>query len=61
LKKKKHNLLTYFRLTCVEIFTFSLGLAWGYIMQRTDSILGSALFHAGADIPVFIGIFSNTF
>jgi uncharacterized protein len=43
------------------IFTFSLGLAWGYIMQRTNSILGSILFHAGTDIPVFIGIFSNTF
>ena len=43
------------------VFTFSLGLDWGYIMQRTDSIVGSALFHAGTDIPVFIGIFSNTF
>jgi membrane protease YdiL (CAAX protease family) len=43
------------------IFTFALGLAWGYIMQRTDSILGSVLFHAGTDIPVFIGIFSNIF
>jgi uncharacterized protein len=43
------------------IFTFSLGLVWGYIMQRTNSILGSTLFHAGTDIPVFIGIFSNTF
>ena len=43
------------------VFTFSLGLVWGYIMQRTDSILGSTLFHAGTDIPVFIGIFSNTF
>jgi len=43
------------------IFTFSLGLAWGYIMQRTDSILGSVLFHAGTDIPVFTGIFSNIF
>jgi membrane protease YdiL (CAAX protease family) len=43
------------------IFTFSLGLVWGYIMQRTDSILGSALFHAGTDIPIFLGIFSNTF
>jgi uncharacterized protein len=43
------------------VFTFSLGLAWGYIMQRTDSMLGSVLFHAGTDIPVFIGIFSNTF
>ena len=43
------------------IFTFALGLAWGYIMQRTDSIIGSVLFHAGTDIPVFIGIFSNMF
>jgi membrane protease YdiL (CAAX protease family) len=43
------------------IFTFSLGLAWGYIMQRTNSIIGSVLFHAGTDIPVFIGIFSNIF
>jgi len=43
------------------LFTFSLGLAWGYIMQRTDSILGSILFHAGTDFPVFIGIFSNIF
>jgi hypothetical protein len=43
------------------IFTFALGLTWGYIMQRTDSVLGSILFHAGTDIPVFIGIFSNTF
>ena len=43
------------------IFTFSLGLAWGYIMQRTDSVLGSILFHAGTDIPVFLGIFSNIF
>ncbi|TRO43980.1 CPBP family intramembrane metalloprotease [Candidatus Bathyarchaeota archaeon] len=43
------------------IFTFSLGLLWGYIIQRTDSIIGSALFHAGTDIPIFLGIFSNAF
>ncbi len=43
------------------VFTFSLGLAWGYIMQRTDSAIGAILFHAGTDIPVFLGIFSNTF
>jgi membrane protease YdiL (CAAX protease family) len=43
------------------IFTFSLGLVWGYIMQRTDSMLGSVLFHAGSDIPVFLGIFSTVF
>jgi hypothetical protein len=41
------------------IFTFISGLAWGYIMQRTGSILGSILFHAGTDIPVFLAIFSN--
>ncbi len=43
------------------VFTFSLGLVWGYIMQRTGGILGSVLFHAGTDIPVFVGIFSNSF
>jgi membrane protease YdiL (CAAX protease family) len=42
-------------------FTFSLGLAWGYIMQHTDSLIGSVLFHAGTDVPVFLGIFSNAF
>jgi uncharacterized protein len=42
-------------------FTFVLGLAWGYLMQRTDSIIGSVLFHAGTDIPVFLGIFSTMF
>jgi membrane protease YdiL (CAAX protease family) len=43
------------------IFTFSLGLIWGYIMQRTDSIIASTIFHAGSDISVFLGIFSNLF
>jgi hypothetical protein len=28
---------------------------------RANSILGSALFHAGTDIPIFLGIFSNAF
>jgi membrane protease YdiL (CAAX protease family) len=36
-----------------------LALAWGYIMQKTDSIWGSILFHAGMDIPIMLGIFSN--
>jgi len=54
------NAYTPFIWTLVA-FTFSLGLAWGYIMQRTDSLIGSVLFHAGTDIPVFLGIFSNTF
>jgi len=41
------------------IITFILGLGLGYIMRRTDSILGPILFHAGTDIPVFLGIMSN--
>jgi len=28
-------------------------------MLKIDSLLGSVLFHAGADIPVILGIFSN--
>jgi uncharacterized protein len=36
-----------------------LALAWGWLMQKTDSIWGSFLFHAGMDIPVMVGIFSN--
>ena len=35
-----------------------LALAWGSIMQKTDSLWGSVLFHAGADIPTIIGILS---
>jgi membrane protease YdiL (CAAX protease family) len=38
--------------------TFLLGLAWGYVMRKTDSIIGSALFHAAMDIAIILGIFS---
>jgi membrane protease YdiL (CAAX protease family) len=35
-----------------------LALAWGFIMQKTDSIWGSVLFHAGTDIPVVLSLFA---
>ncbi len=38
--------------------TFLLVLAWGWLMQKTQSIWGSALFHAAMDIPIMAGIFS---
>ncbi len=38
---------------------FPLALAWGYVMQKTDGLWGSILFHAGMDIPIMLGIFSN--
>jgi membrane protease YdiL (CAAX protease family) len=35
-------------------FTLVLGLVLGYLMQRSGSILGPAIFHAGSDIPIFL-------
>lgn len=40
------------------ILTFFLGLGFGEVIQRTDSLLGAILFHAAADIPVILAIFS---
>jgi len=40
------------------ILTFFLGLAFGAVIQKTDSLVGAILFHAGADIPVIIAVFS---
>jgi len=40
------------------ILTFFLGLAFGAVIQKTDSLLGAIIFHAGADIPVIIAVFS---
>jgi membrane protease YdiL (CAAX protease family) len=37
-----------------------LALAWGYIMRKTDSLWGSVLFHAGMDLPIILGLWSNT-
>ncbi len=38
--------------------TFILGLIWGYLIQRTNSIIGASLFHSAMDIAVILGIFS---
>jgi len=40
------------------VLTFFLGLGFGGVMQDTDSLLGSVLFHAAADIPVILAVFS---
>jgi uncharacterized protein len=39
-------------------FTFFLGLFLGYLMQRSGSLLGPVLFHAGSDIPIFLAYLS---
>jgi membrane protease YdiL (CAAX protease family) len=39
--------------------TFGLALLWGLVMQRTRSVWGSALFHAGADMLIVLQIFAQ--
>ena len=46
-------------ISVLVVSTFILGLVLGYVMQKTDSIIGPILLHAGTDLPIFIGIFSN--
>jgi membrane protease YdiL (CAAX protease family) len=38
---------------------FAFGLIAGYLMQNTDAIWASALFHAGADTLIVIGMFAG--
>jgi membrane protease YdiL (CAAX protease family) len=40
-------------------FLLPLGLALGYVMQKTNSILSSWLIHASVDIAVVLALFSN--
>jgi membrane protease YdiL (CAAX protease family) len=35
-----------------------LAWAWGFLIQRTESLWGAVLFHAGADLLVVLGIFA---
>jgi len=37
------------------VILFPLSLAWGFTMQLTHSLLGSALFHAGGDLLIING------
>jgi len=36
-----------------------LSLTWCWLMQKSNSIWGSILFHAAMDIPIVVGIFST--
>lgn len=41
------------------LVVFPLALAWGYITQKTEGLLGSILFHAGMDISIILSVFSR--
>lgn len=38
--------------------TFCLAVLWGYLIQRTGSVMASALFHAGADLLIMLQVFA---
>lgn len=54
-----HLEVTYTPTLIAVATTFFLGLLWGYTMQKTRSMIGSVLFHAGADVTVIAMIFST--
>jgi len=41
------------------VVVFALAYAWGYIIQKTESLWGSVLFHAGADLLIIVGIYKT--
>lgn len=43
--------------TVFLLITFLLGISWGYVMQKSDSIWGAVLAHAIADILFLITVF----
>jgi hypothetical protein len=43
----------------ILVFLLPLGLALGYVIQKTNSILGSWLIHASVDIAVVLALFSK--
>ena len=38
---------------------FFLALVWGWLMQKTNSLIGSMLFHAGADLLIIVSVFAS--
>jgi len=38
---------------------FPLALLWGCLMQKSEGLWGSALFHAGADCAIVFAIFAS--
>jgi membrane protease YdiL (CAAX protease family) len=41
------------------LVVFGLSIAWGWLMQKTGSLWGSALFHAGTDLLIILPFFSK--
>jgi uncharacterized protein len=39
------------------LVTLGFSIAWGWLMQKTESLWGSVLFHAGADLLIILPVF----
>jgi membrane protease YdiL (CAAX protease family) len=49
---------TPFALAFIVLIVFPLGLLAGYLMRSSNGIVASSLFHAGADIPIYLAFLS---
>lgn len=49
---------TPYDLVFIVVFVFPIGLFSGYLMRTTDSVIAPAIFHAGADIPIYLAYLS---
>ncbi len=49
---------TPFALLFIVLIVFPLGLLLGYLMRSSNGILAGSLFHAGADIPIYVAFLS---
>lgn len=55
-----HAGVTYTPISLVflVVFVFPLGLFDGYLMRATNGVIAPAIFHAGADIPIYVAFLS---
>jgi uncharacterized protein len=49
---------TPFALLFIALIVFPLGLLLGYLMRSSNGIVAGSLFHAGADIPIYLAFLS---
>jgi membrane protease YdiL (CAAX protease family) len=41
------------------LVVFPLAIIWGYVIQKTEALWGSVLFHAGGDLLIVTGIYAT--
>jgi membrane protease YdiL (CAAX protease family) len=55
-----HMQVTYApKLLVFLLVLFGFSIAWGWLMHKTESLWGSFLFHAGADLLIILPVFSS--